>query len=198
MAEREEPQDGTENTEPPEAPQGETTGTPLDEDAVWAQIVAGWDSEPPLGGGGWPEAENLPDGAARTVVEEAAPDEGTAAGPADPPVANGIPVIPRAFVVKAPSLGPRDYRAPEDDEDEGHFVPPEPPPLPQADVTTKFAWLAVLGGPLLILAFVLLGRPLAWWTVVLGVGGFLGGFGTLVGRMKNPDEDDDPHGGAVV
>ena len=43
-----------------------------------------------------------------------------------------------------------------DEDDEGHFVPPEPPPLPEADVTAKFAWLAVIGGPVLLLLAVLL------------------------------------------
>lgn len=179
MAEREEPQEGAEGTEPPQ----DGARVPLDEDAVWAQIVASY-GEVPDGPGGWPAAEDLPQ------EPEAAP------GPA---VNSGIPSIPRAFVVKAPPLaGPRDFPGP-DDEDEGHFVPPEPPPLPEADVTTKFAWLAVLGGPLLMLAYVLTGTDMPLWAMCVGVGGFLGGFATLIARMRDPeDEDDDPHGGAVV
>ncbi|NGO49156.1 hypothetical protein [Streptomyces ureilyticus] len=102
--------------------------------------------------------------------------------------------------------GPRDYQAPEpseedfDADDEGHFVPPEPPPLPAADTTAKFAWLAVLGGPLLLLLAVLLGWHMTWWLTTLGIGGFVGGFGTLVLRMHpgDEDEDDDPGRGAVV
>ncbi|MFC4468230.1 hypothetical protein ACFPH6_27450 [Streptomyces xiangluensis] len=101
--------------------------------------------------------------------------------------------------------GPRDYKAPEpseedfDADDEGHFVPPEPPPLPAADTTAKFAWLAVLGGPLLLLLAVLLGWHMTWWLATLGIGGFVGGFGTLVLRMRPDDEDDeDPGRGAVV
>ncbi|MER5473399.1 hypothetical protein [Streptomyces sp. NPDC002685] len=106
----------------------------------------------------------------------------------------------------APGVGgPRDYRAPEpaeddfDEDDEGHFVPPEPPPLPAADTTAKFAWLGVLGGPALLLLAVLLGWDMTWWLTTLGIGGFLGGFATLVARMKGDDEDlDDPGRGAVV
>lgn len=101
--------------------------------------------------------------------------------------------------------GPRDYRAPEPSEDdfgeddEGHFVPPEPPPLPAADATAKFAWLAVIGGPVLLLLAVLLGWDMTWWLATVGIGGFLGGFATLVMRMKGDDEDDDDPGrGAVV
>ncbi|MFJ8346684.1 hypothetical protein ACIQ9J_10005 [Streptomyces sp. NPDC094153] len=101
--------------------------------------------------------------------------------------------------------GPRDYSLaePSDDDfdegDEGHFVPPEPPPLPSADATAKFAWLAVIGGPVLLLLAVLFGWDMTWWLAVLGIGGFLGGFATLVTRMKPDDDDhDDPGRGAVV
>jgi hypothetical protein len=105
----------------------------------------------------------------------------------------------------APGVGPRDYRAPEpsDDDlgedDDGHFVPPEPPPLPEADATAKFAWMGVLGGPVLLLLAVLLGWNMTWWLTTLSIGGFLGGSATLVMRMRTDDEDDDDPGrGAVV
>ncbi|WP_055556241.1 hypothetical protein [Streptomyces sp. NBRC 110028] len=111
-----------------------------------------------------------------------------------------------SFIVYAPGVGPRDWDAPEpsesdfDETDEGHFVPPEPPPLPESDTTSRFAWLGVLGGPLLLLGVVLFRVELTWWITTLGVGGFLGGFVTLVMRMKDSDdeEDDDPGRGAVV
>ncbi|MFE3065500.1 hypothetical protein ACFXG6_23090, partial [Streptomyces roseus] len=94
---------------------------------------------------------------------------------------------------------PRDHTPAEPDEkDEGHFVPPEPE-LPQADTTAKFAWLAVVGGPVLLLVAVLLQWEMTWWLTALGIGGFLGGFATLVARMsQGDDEDDDPGRGAVV
>lgn len=114
-------------------------------------------------------------------------------------------------MVFAPGVaGPRDYELPEskddgidepDDGDEGHFVPPEPPPLPEADVTAKFAWLAVIGGPVLMLIAVLFQWEMTWWLTTLCIGGFLGGFATLVARMPHDDDDDtygDPGRGAVV
>ncbi|MCX5390207.1 hypothetical protein [Streptomyces sp. NBC_00094] len=113
-------------------------------------------------------------------------------------------------VVFAPGVrpsGPRDYSPAEPEDgpggsDEGHFVPPEPPPLPEADATTKFAWLGVVGGPVLMLLAVLLQWDMTWWLTTLCVGGFLGGFATLVTRMKHDDDDDDGFGdpgrGAVV
>lgn len=105
-----------------------------------------------------------------------------------------------SVTVYAAGTGPRDWNADEEDDDEGHFVPPEPPPLPETDPTTKFAWLAVLGGPLLLLAAVLFRIDMTWWIITLGVGGFLGGFGTLVARMRDDSDDDfdDPGRGAVV
>jgi hypothetical protein len=190
VAERDEPHDGSDGTEPPEP-----SGVPMDEDAAWAQLVAAYGEEPD-GAGLWPDAENVEDAAEGEEAEEAegAADSGDAA---DGPVNSGSLVIPSSFVVQTAQPGPRDYEVAE--EDEGHFVPPEPPPLPQVDVTTKFAWLAVIGGPLLLIGCVLFQQPVTWWVAVLGVGGFLGGFATLIARMKNRDEEDeDPHGGAVV
>ncbi|MFF3738541.1 hypothetical protein [Streptomyces sp. NPDC002566] len=106
----------------------------------------------------------------------------------------------------APGVGPRDYSLSEpsdadfDEDDEGHFVPPEPPPLPTADTTARFAWLGVLGGPVLLLVAVLLGWEMTWWLTTVCVGGFLGGFATLVVRMNPGDDEDDgdPGRGAVV
>ncbi|MFG3344904.1 hypothetical protein ACGF1Z_07540 [Streptomyces sp. NPDC048018] len=168
-----------------------------------------------------PEAPGTPD----TPDAQGTPGTQGTAGAADTPAAAdkpdkfrkpeapGEPDRPAlgSSVVFAPGVGlgggPRDYAPPEPDEsagtgDEGHFVPPEPPPLPEADTTTRFAWLAVVGGPVLMLLAVLLQWDMTWWLTTVCVGGFLGGFVTLVARMKHDDEDDDgfddPGRGAVV
>lgn len=161
---------------------------PVDEDAAWAEIVAGFDAEPEPGTGSWPAAEDVDVRDHDEPEEEPEEDAGPAAAPAPT----------RSIVIHPVISGPRDYEL--DEDDEGHFEPPEPPPLPQADTTTKFAWLAVLGGPALIFAFILLQEELPWWATTVGIGGFLGGFATLVARMRpGGDEDDDlPGGGAVV
>ncbi|MEU9115626.1 hypothetical protein AB0D04_28530 [Streptomyces sp. NPDC048483] len=186
---------------------------PLDEEAAWAEIVAGYgeqpefpaadeDKEEPAVEG---EAVGRKDGAAGTGGVDGT---GGADGTAQPGAGDKAPGDgrPGSFIVFAPGVGPRDWSATEpsdddfDETDEGHFTPPEPPPLPTADVTTRFAWLAVLGGPLLLVAMVLFQQPMTWWIALLGIGGFLGGFATLVGRMKESggDDDDRPGGGAVV
>ncbi|TVL90919.1 hypothetical protein [Streptomyces sp. SAJ15] len=173
-----------------------------DDDAAFAEIVAAYGEEPedPPGAQPWPEAENLPAEASDAEPNTAEKSDKFVKGDraSDAPAGS--------FVVFAPGVGPRDWEPGEPSEDdfdasdEGHFVPPEPPPLPHADTTARFAWLAVLGGPLLLLLVVLLGIEMTWWLTTLGVGGFLGGFATLVMRMKDgdEDEDDDPGRGAVV
>jgi len=126
--------------------------------------------------------------------------------PREEPVEERKPAKPLGSSISfAPGVGPRDYTPPEpsdedfDDDDEGHFVPPEPPPLPAADTTAKFAWLGVIGGPVLLLLAILLGWDMTWWLTTVCIGGFLGGFATLVMRMRPDDEDDgDPGRGAVV
>ena len=74
------------------------------------------------------------------------------------------------------------------------YEPPHPPPIPRpADAVGRFSWAAVLGGPLLVLLVNVLG--LERWLANLGVALTVGGFVSLVWRMKERDDDDD---GAVV
>ncbi|HET6859783.1 MAG TPA: hypothetical protein VFH94_22165 [Streptomyces sp.] len=194
-------------------------GKPLDEDSVWAAIVAGYGDEPPDPPGAKPfkSIEDLAllegDRNSSGTGDPSAPAEKPPKKDREPeagqdPEAESEPGKPLgSSVVFAPGVGsPRNYSVaePSDDDlgagDEGHFVPPEPPPLPSADTTARFAWLAVIGGPLLLLVAVLLQWDMTWWLTLAGVGGFLGGFGTLVGRMAHEDEEgeDDPGRGAVV
>lgn len=206
---------------------GEPAGKPVDEDAAWAAIVAGYGDEPPDPPGAKPfkSIEDLalpPEGERNSMSADRpkrlrkkdaegtdpAPDAGTNpdADPDADPDSDPDSRPLGSSVVFAPGVdGPRNYSLAEPDEDdldesdEGHFVPPEPPPLPPADTTARFAWLAVIGGPVLLLAAVLLQWDMTWWMTTLGVGGFLGGFATLVARMAHgDDEDDDPGRGAVV
>ncbi|MFF8033999.1 MULTISPECIES: hypothetical protein [unclassified Streptomyces] len=199
-----EDREGREGRAGPEGREPEEAGVSLDEDAVWAAIVAGYGDEPPDPPGAKPfkSIEDL-----ALLEPETNEDEDEEEGAEAPRGAEDKPAKPLGGSVSfAPGVGgPRDYSVaePADDDldasDEGHFVPPEPPPLPDADVTSRFAWLGVLGGPLLLLLAVLLGWEMTWWLTTLCIGGFLGGFVTLVMRMRTDDEDDDDPGrGAVV
>ncbi|MFC8426016.1 hypothetical protein ACFUN7_35125 [Streptomyces sp. NPDC057236] len=190
-----------EDREDREGREPEEKGVPFDEAAAWEAIVAGYGDEPPDPPGAKPfkSVEDL-------ALLEPETNEGEVEAQA-PRKAEDKPAKPLGGSVSfAPGVGgPRDYSVAEpsdddlDDTDEGHFVPPEPPPLPDADVTSKFAWLGVLGGPVLLLLAILLGWEMTWWLTTLCIGGFLGGFATLVMRMRTDDEDDDDPGrGAVV
>ncbi|MDT3723456.1 hypothetical protein ROS62_00555 [Streptomyces sp. DSM 41972] len=184
----------------------EETGVPFDEAAAWQAIVAGYGEEPPDPPGAKPfkSVEDLALLESETNDEDGADGVGTKAPPRK--AEEEPPAGPLGSSVKfAPGVGPRDYSLTEPAEedlgesDEGHFVPPEPPPLPDADVTSRFAWLGVLGAPVLLLLAILLGWEMTWWLTTLCIGGFLGGAVTLVTRMRTDDEDDeDPGRGAVV
>ncbi|MEU6232866.1 hypothetical protein [Kitasatospora sp. NPDC047058] len=169
-----------------------------EQDEIFAALVAQFDDPVDLNNPNWPEIENL---RARGELKGGFKDgSGHRADPDDlselapqPRPRSTRPVMPAA------GSGPRDFEL-EEATDEGHFVPPEPPPLPAADVTAKFAWLAVLGGPALLLVDALVWREVSGWPAWVGVTAFLGGFVTLVARMRERDDDEpeDPHGGAVV
>ncbi|MFF4752781.1 hypothetical protein ACWD5R_36790 [Streptomyces sp. NPDC002514] len=191
-------------------------GVPFDEAAAWAAIVAGYGEEPPDPPGAKPfkSVEDLALLEPETNDTDTDTDDTTAEAAGDGDKATGEggggakgPAGPLGGSVSfAPGVGgPRDYSPPEpsdgdfDEDDEGHFVPPEPPPLPATDTTARFAWLGVVGGPILLLVAVLLGWDMTWWLATVGIGGFLGGFVTLVTRMRtDDDENDDPERGAVV
>jgi len=84
------------------------------------------------------------------------------------------------------------------DDPHDHFVPPEPPRGPRLDWISRLAWLGLLGGPLLLIAAAVLDFGTGRITT-LAVVGFIGGFLTLVLRMKDRlPPDDTPDDGAVV
>jgi hypothetical protein len=199
---------------------------PLDEEAAWAEIVAGFGDRPDAPED--PDATEDPD----TPGASDAPDV-TASGPGPgeagrPPVWHPDAVPDRDDRAKAgadapadlskktdpgsadPEVnrldeegqwdgpGPRDW-APEE-EGEGHFIPPDPGPLPETDLITRFAWLAVIGGPLLLVICAIFDIDVTWWITTAGIGGFLGGISILILGMRDDRDDEwtDPGSGAVV
>jgi hypothetical protein len=108
----------------------------------------------------------------------------------------------RARRIRARKVPPRP--APEDDE--GRFIPPEPPPLPKLDTVTKAAWAALFGGPAYLVVATAVGWSVPGIAAFLAVAAFVTGFAILVLRMNEssgssgpgpggPDSGDD---GAVV
>jgi hypothetical protein len=150
-----------------------------DIDELFAGIVAGFDTATP--DRTWPAAEDLSD-------DDDLPDD----EPQDPPA--GRLKRWRSSTVK-PVFQPDDLA---DEDDEG-YVPPPPPPLPRISLVTVVAVLAIVAGFVLFFNPDLL--PLsAAAGLVIGFVAILGGFATLVWRLRSGDDDDDwdPDDGAVV
>jgi len=121
------------------------------------------------------------------------------AQPDPPPTQQGPGLIDGRHVFgrpNTPSQGQEDSDAGWIDDD-GDFEPPEPPPIPRGDTTTRFAWFAAIGGPVLMLASMLLG--LGTFLTGVGLATFVSGFAVLVARMDDkPRQDDGWDDGAVL
>jgi hypothetical protein len=87
----------------------------------------------------------------------------------------------------------------EDDDDE-HFVPPVPPPLPKLDPLAKGAWAALFGGPGYLVVATALHWSVPGFAAFCAVAAFVTGFALLVLRMNEsgPGGPDDGDDGAVV
>lgn len=193
------------------------------EEAAWRDLVAHY-ATPGVADGTpapWPTREDLP-GPAPHAQEAADPD---ASGPdtADLDVSGLDMAGPEGPELDgtqrpAPRLGPRPgpfgglppgppqirivrpaSAVPPPGEDDDHFVPPVPPPLPRLDPVTKGAWVALFGGPLYLLVAVMASWQVPDWAAFCAVAAFVGGFATLVVRMGDrPPRDSGPDDGAVV
>jgi hypothetical protein len=83
-------------------------------------------------------------------------------------------------------------------EDEGHFVPPEPPPLPRLEPRRKLAWIGLFGAPLVMLLAVVFRWSYPTWVTAFMVAAFIGGFVYLVATMPRNPDDWSGDNGAVV
>lgn len=100
--------------------------------------------------------------------------------------------------LRIPSVEP-EADSSEDADDDGHFVPPEPAPVPRGDSRLRWAWAGALGAPLLAILLPLLGWGLDGLTGIGLVLAFLVGFGYLISRLREgPRVDGGPDDGAVV
>ena len=163
--------------EPPSRSDGPDPG--LDVDAAFAEIVAHW-------GPATPEAT---EDAGQSRTEP--PAAGAVPGPVAPPVVPAGPSEPVAPVVPSGSGwdDPLDTRA--SWEDEGHFVPPVPPPLPTVEPRRRLAWTALAGAPVVGMLLLLLGVAVPSWASSFLVCAFVGGFCYLVATMgQQPSRGD--------
>ena len=112
--------------DPPSRSDGPDPG--LDVDAAFAEIVAHWG----------PDTPDVPEEAAGATLAPEPP----ARAPAPPAavVDPGAPVDPGGDTLNSRATW----------EDEGHFVPPAPPPLPAVEPRRRVAWIALVGAPVLV------------------------------------------------
>lgn len=143
---------------------------PEDIDAAFAEIVAGLRQDMPMSS--WPEDATADDGSAGEPTD----DHDDATG--------GI----AARRIEEPA--PRDWTPPV--EDEGHFEPPEPPPLPKPRPATIVGFVAIVTGIALLLATGLTGVGDAI-ALPLGLVLISAGIAWLLFRIRRgpPDSDDD-------
>jgi hypothetical protein len=158
--------------------------TELDDDAIFAQIVAGFGDTPT--DVSWPDAEDV-------LPEAEAPEEEDE----DPQDRTGT--LPTARVVYSSEYykrRPEPEEFPEVDDENG-YTPPPPEPIPLGDPVTRGAWVALVGGPAYILATVLFDWEAPGWAAFLAVAAFIGGFVALVLRMGDDPRDGDDDGAVI-
>jgi hypothetical protein len=85
-------------------------------------------------------------------------------------------------------------------DDEEHFIPPAPPPLPKLDPMAKGAWVGLFGGPGYLMVATIAGWSVSGLAAFCAVAAFVAGFAVLVLRMHDPGPGgpDDGDNGAVV
>lgn len=189
---------------------GEPEPNGVDED-VWAALVASYESTDADPVPRWPVSEDVDDDSTDTN-DSGTTDTGTGGDrsgsradtpgrrtgrllrPAlrQPPSYDSLDLPAGDFPAEPLSRGPA-----EDPTD--HYVPPDPPPLPEGDIVSRLAWIGVVGGPVMLLVAALLRWELSGWLALLPLVAFVAGFVTLVARMRDrPNDEDDPDDGAVV
>jgi hypothetical protein len=157
-------------------------------DDEWAKIVAGFDLEPDGHRKVWPDAEDLPEGSRSEPGTTILPAR---TGPVSPP----RPEPERSLLDGLDTFG-ADLADPDDEEG---YNPPPPPPVPRPSAPTAFAIAGIVLGLIVFLKPTLL--PMAESVAMLtGFTAVVGGFATLVWRLRPGDDDDDidPDQGAKV
>ena len=107
---------------------------------------------------------------------------------------------PEVIQVPRTIRGPAARGVPVPADDEEHFIPPAPPPLPKLDPVAKGAWAALFGGPGYLIVATAAGWSVSGLAAFCAVAAFVAGFAILLLRMHEdgPGGPDDGNDGAVV
>ena len=138
----------------------------FDLDAEWAQIISNYGDRPAMGSD--PEVE---EGAER---------------PSRNPRRN---LFDRSYI-ESTTESSSELNSAATWDDEGHFVPPEPPPLPTLEPRRKLAWIGLFGAPAMLLLAVVFSWHFPSWLGTLLVLAFVGGFVYLVATMPRSRPGD--------
>ncbi len=151
--------------------------------AAGVEGIRGFDDE---GVRGAFDADGRPGTSEPDVIQAARRDRRTAAHSA------------RAHRIRARRAPP--LPQPGSQDEEGHFIPPAPPPLPSLDPISKGAWAALFGGPGYLVVATAAGWSVSGIAAFCAVAAFVTGFAILVLRMNEPGPGgpDDGDDGAVV
>jgi hypothetical protein len=165
------------------------------DDEVWAELVETFHAPSGDDETTWPAAEDLDDNSEPDEDEQGAGSSMTTTRPAWA----GTPSVTHQAGGRSGEAHSESEEVPHEASsgDDDHFVPPTPPPLPRTDLITALAWAGVLGTPVLFLLLVLLGQTVSGLPGLAAAGAFVGGFATLILRLRGHDPHD-PDNGAVV
>ncbi len=153
------------------------------DDAIFTELIAHLQDDDGGGGHPWPAAEDVDPVRLDDEKETTAVRPSAAVADAD------------AAEEKRIGEAQRDDQR---DDEQDHYVPPEPAPAPKLDWISKLAWTGLIGGPAVLLLAALLGGH-GGRVIAFALLAFVGGFLTLVFRMKDrPPIDGPPDDGAVV
>ncbi len=178
-----------------------TPQPPLDDDALFRQIIEGFDLDYGSPVTPWPVSEDLSEPTAGRPDLPAPPAPPAAPGPPGAPTPPADEARGRSLRRRTdPPLGEGalpGWLEPDALEDEGHFEPPLPPPAPRFQARTVGCVLAIVGGLLLTFAPNVFGLYESPGLGLVGILCFVGGAGSLVWSMREAS-DDDPDDGAVL
>jgi|GEM_PF-654148 len=107
--------------------------------------------------------------------------------------ASGKPAAAGGNELPDTTAGPRDY---EPDDDDGAFVPEEPPSLAGADPMTVLAWIGAVGGPIALVLSAMFWRSAPLVAILGMVAAFAASVVFLI--MKLPGEKDEHDDGARI
>ncbi len=165
-------------------------------DEEWAKIVAGFDTETP--GRTWPALEDLPEGGRASTLS--AREERPVAREERPAVEPVVAQQPTSREESSLLDGLDTFGADLPEPDEDGYDPPTPPPVPRPSAPTALAVAGIILGLLIFLKPSL--APVSESVAMLvGFAAVVGGFATLVWRLRPGDDDDndvDPDDGARV